>query len=135
MRAGQQVPLLGRDIPSVKAFKGTVTFAGRHQGTECSLVAPESANGKVPASPTCRYSSTDGNVTSLPCSIIESNLRFQLLGTALRTIAGSVDVQDVVILGTGAFALEAMEAANRAGAISITLITRPRDRYPPFFVE
>jgi uncharacterized NAD(P)/FAD-binding protein YdhS len=36
--------------------------------------------------------------------------------------------QDVVILGTGAFALEAMEAAHRAHARSITLITRPRDR-------
>ncbi len=52
MHAGQQVPLPGRDIPSVKAFKGTVTFAGRHQGTECSLVAPENATGKVPVSPT-----------------------------------------------------------------------------------
>ncbi len=37
-------------------------------------------------------------------------------------------MQDVVILGTGAFALEAMEAAHRAGAKSITLLTRPRDR-------
>lgn len=37
-------------------------------------------------------------------------------------------MQDVVILGTGAFGLEAMEAANRAGAKSIALITRPRDR-------
>ena len=36
--------------------------------------------------------------------------------------------QDVVILGTGAFALEAMEAAHRAHARSITLITRARDR-------
>ena len=36
--------------------------------------------------------------------------------------------QDVFILGTGAFALEAMEAAHRARARSITLITRPRDR-------
>lgn len=36
--------------------------------------------------------------------------------------------QDVVILGTGAFALEAMEAAHRARARSITLMTRPRDR-------
>ncbi|KAK9918953.1 hypothetical protein WJX75_008278 [Coccomyxa subellipsoidea] len=38
-------------------------------------------------------------------------------------------MQDVVILGTGAFALEAMEAAHRAGAKSITLLTRPRDRW------
>lgn len=37
-------------------------------------------------------------------------------------------VQDVVILGTGAFALEAMEAAHRARAQSITLLTRPRNR-------
>ena len=37
-------------------------------------------------------------------------------------------VQDVVILGTGAFALEAMEAAHRAKARSITLLTRRRDR-------
>ena len=44
-----------------------------------------------------------------------------------------MNVQDVVILGTGAFALEAMEAANRAGANSITLITRPRDRYESHF--
>ena len=36
--------------------------------------------------------------------------------------------QDVVILGTGAFALEAMEAADRGSARSITLIARPRDR-------
>ena len=36
--------------------------------------------------------------------------------------------QDVVILGTGAFALEAMEAADRGGARSLTLIARPRDR-------
>ena len=36
--------------------------------------------------------------------------------------------QDVVILGTGAFALEAMEAADRGDARSITLIARPRDR-------
>ena len=38
------------------------------------------------------------------------------------------EMQDVVILGTGAFGLEAMEAANRAGARTIALITRPRDR-------
>ena len=52
--AGQQVPLLERDVPSAKAFKGIVTFAGRHQGTECSLTAPESATGKVPVTATQR---------------------------------------------------------------------------------
>ena len=36
--------------------------------------------------------------------------------------------QRVVILGSGAFGLEAMEAANRAGAASITLVMRRRDR-------
>ena len=36
--------------------------------------------------------------------------------------------QDVVILGTGAFALEAMETADRSDARSVTLIARPRDR-------
>ena len=39
--------------------------------------------------------------------------------------------QDVVILGTGAFALEAMEAAHRGQARNITLISRPRDRHSP----
>ena len=37
-------------------------------------------------------------------------------------------VQDVVILGSGAFGLEAMEAAHRSNARSITLVTRDRDR-------
>ena len=36
--------------------------------------------------------------------------------------------QDVVILGTGAFALEAMEAAHRGQARNITLLSSPRDR-------
>lgn len=39
--------LLARDMPSTKAFKGIITFAGRHQGTECSLMASETAMGKV----------------------------------------------------------------------------------------
>ena len=34
----------------------------------------------------------------------------------------------MVILGSGAFGLEAMEAADRAGAASITLVMRERDR-------
>ncbi len=37
-------------------------------------------------------------------------------------------MQHVVILGTGAFGLEALEAADRAGAKSITMISRERDR-------
>ena len=41
--------------------------------------------------------------------------------------------QDVVILGTGAFALEAMEAADRGDARSITLVARPRDRQEQTF--
>ena len=44
---GQQVPLQGRDLPSTKAFKGRITFAGRHQGTECCLVTQETAANKV----------------------------------------------------------------------------------------
>ena len=36
--------------------------------------------------------------------------------------------QDIVILGTGAFALEAMEAAHRGQARNITLLSSPRDR-------
>ena len=40
----------------------------------------------------------------------------------------SLAVQDVVILGSGAFGLEAMEAADRAGAASITLVMRERNR-------
>ena len=39
-----------------------------------------------------------------------------------------IHMQDVVILGSGAFGLEAMEAAQRSGAKSITLVTRDRDR-------
>lgn len=38
-------------------------------------------------------------------------------------------MQHVVILGTGAFGLEALEAADRAGAKSITMISRERDRW------
>ncbi|CAK0786243.1 hypothetical protein CVIRNUC_009456 [Coccomyxa viridis] len=79
---GQQVSLQGRGLPSTKAFKGISSFAGRHQGVECSL-----------------------------------------------GIAGTAEGKDVVILGTGAFALEAMEAADRGDARSITLIARPRDRW------
>lgn len=37
-------------------------------------------------------------------------------------------LQDVVILGSGAFGLEAMEAASRSRARYITLVTRDRDR-------
>jgi NADPH-dependent 2,4-dienoyl-CoA reductase/sulfur reductase-like enzyme len=36
--------------------------------------------------------------------------------------------QEVVIIGSGAFACEAMEAASRNGARHITLISRPRTR-------
>ena len=36
-----------RDLPSAKAFKGKIIFAGRHQGTECGLVTPETAADKV----------------------------------------------------------------------------------------
>lgn len=36
--------------------------------------------------------------------------------------------QHVVILGSGAFGLEAMEAAHKAGARSIIMLTRARDR-------
>lgn len=41
------MPLQGRDLPSTKAFKGRITFAGRHQGTECCLVTQETAANKV----------------------------------------------------------------------------------------
>ena len=87
MLAGQQVPLLGRDIPSVKAFKGTVTFAGRHQGTECSLVAPENANGKVPVSSTylapapialCSQAIVERGLTALSAAV--DSLRRRQLG-------------------------------------------------------
>ena len=40
-------------------------------------------------------------------------------------------LQDVLILGTGAFALEAMEAAHRGEARNITLVGRTRDRLHP----
>ena len=40
------------------------------------------------------------------------------------------ELQDVLILGTGAFALEAMEAAHRSEARNITLVGRTRDRLP-----
>lgn len=36
----------------------------------------------------------------------------------------------MLILGTGAFALEAMEAAHRGEARNITLVGRARDRSP-----
>lgn len=36
--------------------------------------------------------------------------------------------QNVVIMGTGSFALEAMEAAGRNNAKHITLVSRPRKR-------
>lgn len=49
-----------------------------------------------------------------------------------RDLAG---LQDVVILGSGAFGLEAMEAAQRAGAKSITLVTRDRDRWALLLVN
>ena len=45
--AGQQVSLQGRGLPSTKAFKGISTFAGRHQGVECSLGIAGTARGKV----------------------------------------------------------------------------------------
>lgn len=37
-------------------------------------------------------------------------------------------LQRVVIMGTGSFALEAMEAAGRNNAAHITLVSRPRKR-------
>ena len=37
-------------------------------------------------------------------------------------------LQKVVIMGTGAFALEAMEAADRSNAEHITLVSRPRNK-------
>lgn len=37
-------------------------------------------------------------------------------------------MQNVVIMGTGSFALEAMEAAGRNNAKHITLVSRPRKR-------
>lgn len=37
-------------------------------------------------------------------------------------------LQNVVIMGTGSFALEAMEAAGRNNAKHITLVSRPRKR-------
>ncbi|KAL4419583.1 hypothetical protein ABPG77_004832 [Micractinium sp. CCAP 211/92] len=45
--------------------------------------------------------------------------------------AGTADVQgkEVVVMGTGAFALEAAEAAARRGAKHVTLISRPRTRW------
>lgn len=43
-------------------------------------------------------------------------------------------MQDVVIIGTGAFGCEAMRAAVRNGAASVTVVTRKRTRFgsPPF---
>ncbi len=40
----------------------------------------------------------------------------------------AVQMQNVVIMGTGSFALEAMEAAGRNNAKHITLVSRPRKR-------
>ena len=59
-----------------------------------------------------------------------------LLDNVLRGIASCRHTwltsapQDVLILGTGAFALEAMEAAHRGEARNITLVGRNRDRSP-----
>ncbi|KAK9828833.1 hypothetical protein WJX72_002308 [[Myrmecia] bisecta] len=47
------------------------------------------------------------------------------------SLVGSTDLtgKDVVIIGSGAFACEAMEAANRNNARHITMISRPRKRW------
>ena len=36
--------------------------------------------------------------------------------------------QEVVVIGSGAFACEAMEAAAKAGAARVTLVSRDRER-------
>lgn len=36
-----------RGLLSLKDFTGSVTYAGRHQGTECILADPKQAAGKV----------------------------------------------------------------------------------------
>jgi threonine dehydrogenase-like Zn-dependent dehydrogenase len=112
-----------RDLPSTRKFSGIITYAGKHQGTECSLANQAQAKDKA----LMTYASTSicANLSMTEPTIFLCHAGF----------LQPAPVQDVVILGTGAFALEAMEAAHRAGARAITLLTRKRDRSALFITR
>lgn len=95
-----------RSLPALSEYRGHYTLAGRADGRD-SRVGDSNLACKV------------------QCSAFTS------LGVALCHPARRDDVaarQEVVIIGSGAFACEAMEAAANAGARKITLVTRERKR-------
>ena len=95
-----------RSLPTLSEYRGQYTLAGRANGKD-SLVGESNLACKV------------------SCSACMS------LGVTLCHPARRDDMamrQEVVIIGSGAFACEAMEAAANAGARKITLVTRERKR-------
>jgi hypothetical protein len=91
-----------------KSFKGILTLACRVDGAD-SAVGSTDINGKVWL-----------EALSLPC---ESHC---LCHTFTEAVLPTV--QDVVVIGTGAFGCEAMREAVRNGAASVTVITRRSNR-------
>ena len=59
------------------------------------------------------------------CTVL---LLCRLMCCTLSLVPALWRLQNVVIMGTGSFALEAMEAAGRNNAKHITLVSRPRKR-------
>lgn len=65
---------------------------------------------------------------STPACLACAEMRYSSVHSQDRRNATCSAVQRVVIMGTGSFALEAMEAAGRNNAKHITLVSRPRKR-------
>ena len=102
-----------RGLPSTASFKGVICNACRHEEEWNEKDNTESASS-----------------SSLPPSRSPSPL-----AEGAPAVAG----KKVVVLGSGAFALEAAERAAFCGAESVTIVCRPheqlreRERIPPFF--
>ena len=95
-----------RSLPALSDYRGHYTLAGRANGRD-SLVGDSNVACKV------------------QCSACMS-FCVELCHPARRDDVAAR--QEVVIIGSGAFACEAMEAAANAGARKITLVTRERKR-------
>ena len=98
-----------RNMPALAEYHGHYTLAGRADGRD-SLVGDWTLACKVQHCADMYLFGVCGTVsTSSPVTV-------WLWG------------QEVVIIGSGAFACEAMEAAAKAGAKKITMVTRERKR-------
>ena len=143
---GRQLGPADHGVPVSKRFRGTVTLGGRSDGVD-SAVGTTCVNGKaLPAVLACAcaeqqpvhvpkhaeaFLALHKQFAAAACArLLEATLSSVSLShgpcAGARVLDSQVRgvLQDVVVLGGGAFACEAMREAVRNGARTVTTVTR-----------